>query len=217
MPIFGFNSLSQSQLLERDSEAFFLIFGGLLQGTKTVKVELNVFITEFDEFFHVFEGEIEFLEVNVALDSGEEGVAIFVDAGRVTESLDCVFVGADGEQEFSGNEMDTVVHGFLADVSLQVLKGFFLLSENQVALGPVQVHFQDLLFLVERVLEFSVKLFFFSFLFQHCVLVGFLVIFFLEFLGNTHNVVQIRVTFLVLFLHGVDHGPEIKMFEDVHI
>jgi hypothetical protein len=203
--------------LERDPEAFFLIFGGLLQGTETVKVELDVLITEFDEFFHVFEGEVEFFEVNVALDSGEEGVAIFVDTGRVTESLDCVFVGADGEEEFSGNEMDAVVHGFLADVSLQVLEGFFLLSENQVALGPVQVHLKNLLFLVERVLELSVKLVFLFFLFQHCVFVGLLVVFFLEFLGNAHHVVQIRVTFLVLFLHGVDHGPEIKMFQDVHI
>jgi hypothetical protein len=203
--------------LERDPEAFFLIFGGLLQGTETVKVELNVFITKFDEFFHIFKGEVEFLEVNVTLDSGEESVAIFVDTGRVTESLDCVFVGADGEEEFSGNEMDAVVHGFLADISLQVLEGFFLLSENQVALGSVQVNFQDLLFLVERVLELSVKLVFFFFLFQHCIFAGFLVVFFLEFLGNTHHVVQIRVTFLVLFLHGVDHGPEIKMFEDVHV
>ena len=217
MPIFCFNSLSQSQLLERDPEAFFLIFGGLLQGTETVKVKLDVFIAEFDEFFHVFEGEVELLEVNVALDSGEEGVAIFVDAGRVTESLDCVFVGADGEEEFSGDEVNAVVHGFLADVSLQVLEGFFLFPEDQVALGPVQVNFQDLLFLVEHVLEFSVKLVFFFFFFPQSVFVGFLVVLFLELLGNAHHVIQIGVTFLVLLLHGVDHGPEIKVFQDVHV
>lgn len=110
-----------------------------------------------------------------------------------------------------------IIHRFLPDVSLKVLKSLFLLSKNQVTLCPVKIHFKNLFLLVKGIFKSAMKLLIILIFISHWILIVLFLIFFFELFRNTQHIIQVSITFLVLLLHRVYHRTEIKMLQNMNV
>ena len=117
--------------------------------------------------------------------------------------------------------MDSIVHRFLPNVGLQILEGLFLLAKQQITLGPIEINFQNLFFLVQSILElpiifalllyFSINSFRLAIIATRLLSNRLLLLFFLQIIANTQHIVQISIAFLIPPLHGINHRTQVKV------